>query len=110
MSKREQARLKGSNPEQFREALTKFASDPSFREEAMRSPEIVQENFKLSLEELQALRQVAIMSGADVSEVDKVRAKVFANRAGRVEATDVDVSCCSCCCCCCGETAVQTIA
>lgn len=108
MAEERQARLKGSNPEVFREALTRFASDPSFREEATRNPELVQENFKLSLEELQALRQVAIMSGADVSEVDKARAQVFERLAGRVKAVDVDVSCCSCCCCCCGETAVLT--
>ena len=104
--------IREKHPDQFREAISRFAGDAEFREEAMSNPEVVQDNFKLSLEELQALRQVAILSGADVSNVDRLRIdsiRKFVER-GDLAAVDVDVSCCSCCCCCCGETAVLTIA
>jgi hypothetical protein len=89
----------------FKSALTKLASDPDYRSKAQQDPELIQKDYGLSVKELQALRQVALLSGADVSQVDALRGKEIANRSTE-EAAAVDVSCCSCCCCCCGETAV----
>jgi hypothetical protein len=91
----------------FRSALTKLASDPDYRQKAQKEPELIERDFALNVKELQALRQVAVLSGADVSVVDVFRGSKISERA-RIgnPAEDVDVSCCSCCCCCCGETAV----
>ena len=94
---------------EFRKALTKLSSDPAYRERATKNPEVVVNDFKLSLKELQALRQVAVMSGADVKAVNRVRSDLIAKGVTSVSATNVDVSCCSCCCCCCGETAVAPL-
>jgi len=98
---------------QFQKALTKLSSDPTYRKEATTKPALITKDFKLSLQELTALRQVAILSGANIRAVDKIRAKEYGRPIGRVRpiggaAADVDVSCCSCCCCCCGETAVAS--
>jgi hypothetical protein len=101
--------------EDFRRALGRLATDTDYRERATRSPELITESFQLSVRELVALRHVAILSGADVSEVDRVRAAAIERRAtGELqlpptEAIDIDISCCSCCCCCCGETAVVSL-
>lgn len=89
---------------EFSKVLTKLANDSGYREKATYDPSIITRDFKLALKELQALRQVAIMSGADCRAINKFRAGEFAARADLL--CDVDVSCCSCCCCCCGETAV----
>lgn len=90
---------------QFQAALTQLSSDRSYRERAVADPSVITSDYKLSLKELQALRQVAVLSGADVAVVDRFRADSIAR--GGVNALDsVDVSCCSCCCCCCGDTAV----
>jgi hypothetical protein len=89
----------------FQQALVKLSSDPEYRTAATQDPGLITSDFKLSLKELQALRQVAVLSGADVKVVDKFRVDSI-NRG--VNALDsVDVSCCSCCCCCCGDTAVS---
>lgn len=99
----------------FRRALARLATDTEYRERATREPELVTENFELSVRELVALRHVAILSGADVSQVDRVRASAIERRAAGelrlpdAEAIDIDISCCSCCCCCCGETAVVSL-
>ena len=92
----------------FAQVLTKLASDPGYREIAIADPSIITRDFKLSLKELQALRQVAVMSGADITNVNRYRVAEFAARAN-LAAPDIDISCCSCCCCCCGETAVALI-
>lgn len=91
---------------QFSEVLTKLASDPVYRQRTLADPKLITTDYRLSLKELQALRQIAIMSGADVRSVNRLRANEFLARAA---VTDVDVSCCSCCCCCCGETAVAPL-
>jgi hypothetical protein len=105
-------------PDEFRKALSRLATDADYREKAQKNPAIIVRDFKLSLRDLQALRQVAVLSGADVTAVNKVRAKEMARLApefavvgkGALAATDIDISCCSCCCCCCGETAVLSVA
>jgi len=93
------------NRDQFREVLTRLANDSSFRAQATADPALITSNFRLSLKELQALRQVAVLSGADVSTVDRVRITSISET--RPSLDSVDVSCCSCCCCCCGDTAVS---
>ena len=101
--------------QEFQKALSKLSGDPTYRKAATGKPAMITKDFKLTLQELTALRQVAIMSGANVKAVDRVRGKEYSRLAGASRlvvrpgvATDVDVSCCSCCCCCCGETAVAS--
>ena len=95
------------NPATFKKALNKLATDKTFREKALRSPEALTTEFKLSVHELRALRQAAVMSGADMKQIDATRSRAI--KAGLASANlaadwDVDISCC--CCCCCGETSV----
>lgn len=90
----------------FKAALTRLASEPDYRQRAIEDPEIIQRDFSLDIRELQALRQAAVMSGADVRAVDSLRGRQIAEGTARMR-DDVSVSCCSCCCCCCGETAVS---
>jgi hypothetical protein len=94
---------------EFSKVLSKLANDPAYREKATADPAVITREYKLTLKELQSLRQIAVMSGADITAVNKFRVSEFAARAD-LAATDVDVSCCSCCCCCCGETAVEMLA
>ncbi len=100
-----------AEPDQFRQALTRLASDPAYREQASAEPSIITKDFRLGLRELQALRQVAIMSGADVTAVNRLRAEAISKGANQspMAQSDINISCCSCCCCCCGETAVVTL-
>lgn len=93
----------------FKKALTKLASDVAYRNKAIHDPNIITHDFKLSLEELESLRNAAEMSGADISQVRKLRAQSFQSLSAQPLATArirINISCCSCCCCCCGETAV----
>ncbi len=93
----------------FRKALTTLANDADFRARATKDPTLITKQFHLNLKELHALRQAAVMSGADIKAVDRVQGNDIASRAAQFELAkkaDWDVSCCSCCCCCCGETAL----
>lgn len=95
------------NPATFKKALNKLATDKAFRDKALKSPEALTTEFKLSVHELRALRQAAVMSGADVKQIDAIRSRAI--KAGLASGSlaadwDVDISCC--CCCCCGETSV----
>jgi hypothetical protein len=98
----------------FKKALTKLAGDVAYRNKAIHDPNIITHDFKLSLAELEALRNAAEMSGADLTQVRKVRAQSFSTHATATvsaaavsaAALRINISCCSCCCCCCGETAV----
>jgi hypothetical protein len=96
--------VRPTSSDNFKAALTKLASDNTYRNAAIKDPGLILNDFKLSLKELSALRSVAAMSGADIRAVDSLAARAIAARADS-DSTDVDVSCCSCCCCCCGETA-----
>ena len=90
----------------FQAALTRLATDSDYRQQATEDPSLITTDYKMSLKELQALRQVAVLSGADTRVVDRFRADLIGR--GAAGALDsVDVSCCSCCCCCCGDTAVS---
>lgn len=96
----------------FKKAISKLSADSDYRNRAMKDPSLVTHDFKLSLSELEALRNAAELSGADLTAVRKVRASSFEHLAATpiqrlgAKVSDVNVSCCSCCCCCCGETAV----
>jgi len=90
----------------FQQVLKRLSSDPDYRQRAVGDPNLITSDYKLSLKELQALRQVAVLSGADVSVVDRVRSSEI-SRGAVAQLESVDVSCCSCCCCCCGDTAVS---
>jgi hypothetical protein len=95
---------------EFKKALTQLASDDDYRLKATKDPKLIEHDFKLTVKELHALREAAVLSGADVRAVDALRGKEIAARASKTdELSDEDefsISCCSCCCCCCGETAV----
>lgn len=99
------------NDKTFKSALSKLSSDANYRLKAIADPNIISTDFQLSINQLRTLREVAIMSGADIKKVDELQCHIIAGsitRPGGINA-DVDVSCCSCCCCCCGETAVETV-
>jgi hypothetical protein len=98
--------MKPREPAQFREVLARLATDTAYRASAMADPNVILEDYRLTLKELQILRQAAIMSGADTSSVNRVRVSAMRGQIADLSATDVDVSCCSCCCCCCGETSL----
>jgi hypothetical protein len=96
-----------SDPKNFKAALNRLGSDAAFRDAVTKNPEKLTKDFQLSIQELQALRQAAVLSGVDAKTIDITRAKAIGDFAGRGDLAagfDVNVSCC--CCCCCGETAV----
>ncbi len=96
-----------SNPATFKKALNKLGSDNVFREQAMKNPETLTKDFHLSIKELQGLRQAAILSGVDMTAINRARADEISRFAGThpgIAKDDINISCC--CCCCCGETAV----
>ena len=110
------ADLKPPEGGDFKRALTKLAGDAAYRNKAIHDPNIITHDFKLSFLELEQLRNAAELSGADLTEVTKIRANSFQHFSG-VPAVhtaalkiNINVSCCSCCCCCCGETAVTSSA
>jgi hypothetical protein len=94
---------------QFADVLARLAADKAYRDQATKDPDLIANDYKLTLQELSSLRQVAILSGADTTQVSRVRAVEFAARAEGGGVADWSVSCCSCCCCCCGETAVAPV-
>ena len=96
-----------SNPKNFKAALSKLGADKAFRAQVEKNPAVLTKEF-LSLTELNALRQVALLTGADITQINKVRATgIAATNRAQLAAIDIDVSCC--CCCCCGETAVLRV-
>lgn len=95
-----------SNAATFKKALNRLGTDKEFRDKALKNPEVLTNEFQLSVMQLRALRQAATLSGADMKQIDSVRTRtVKAGLATGLAADwDIDISCC--CCCCCGETAV----
>ena len=93
-------------PSDFKRALTRLATDVEYRKETMSRPEVILQDYRLTVRELENLKDVAKLSGADITAVNRLRASEITRGIGT--AADVDVSCCSCCCCCCGETSVVT--
>ena len=95
-----------SDPQTFKAALNRLGSDDAFRTAVERDPEALTRDYNLSIQQLHALRQAAILSGVNMTTIEATRIRAIdeLNRAGNPLAVDVNVSCC--CCCCCGETAV----
>lgn len=84
----------------FSDALRRFSSDETFRNQAINAPEKVNQEFPdLTLDELAGLRSAARLSGVDMTAID-----ASANPSGGITA---DACCCSCCCC--GEAGSVTI-
>ena len=94
---------KKSSPANFKKALNRLSTDREFRDRAVAKPEILTTEFSLSVKELHALRSAAVLSGADMRQIQKVRGTEIA-RGLALPDIDIDISCC--CCCCCGETSV----
>ncbi len=87
----------------FKDALTRLATDSSFRDEATNNPARVVEEFELTREELRALANAAKVSGADMTQVDAILGQTVASQPPANPA-DWSVSCC--CCCCCGTEGI----
>lgn len=121
---------KKARSEEFKLALSTLASDSEFRSRAERDPSMLTDQFpELGVGEFRALREVAVMSGADVTYVDGLawdnlyKTQIpdeFIDHGSSTgtapgshsssTATDggVAVTACCCCCCCCGEASVVT--
>jgi hypothetical protein len=94
---------------EFKRALVMFANNAAYRERAQKDPGLILKDFALTKPELDALGTAAILSGADVHEIDKARLNAMQADVGvhpDITGGRWSISCCSCCCCCCGETAV----
>ena len=65
-----------------REQFRKLASDAAYRIKATRDPNLITQDFKLSLAELEALRDAAEMSGADLSRGQKSTRPVLSTAFG----------------------------
>lgn len=100
----------------FKTVLTKLASNPTFRQQMLTTPANLTKTYpSLTKLQLEALRDCAILSGANIASINKVRAAAISTAGAQAAAgaivigghsTGWSISCCSCCCCCCGETAV----
>lgn len=91
------------NVANFKKALNRLSTDKEFRDRAVTKPEVLTTEFRLSVKELHALRSAAVLSGADMKQIQRVRGTQIAQGIGIAD-VDIDISCC--CCCCCGETSV----
>jgi hypothetical protein len=100
-------------PGQFKSVLTKLVNDDTYSAAALASPGIILSDFpQLTTLELSALRDYAILSGADISAVNAARAASIASAAaddrglvvggsgvGVPVAVGLSISCCCSCCC-----------
>src|SRR5205085_1923725 len=77
------------NRNTFQEVLTRLSTDNDYRNKAQTDPSILTTDYKMSLKELQALRQVAILSGADTKVVDRVRVDAISRAASSLDSVDV---------------------
>jgi hypothetical protein len=93
--------VKATEGGQFRDALRRIATDTAYRNSAIQDPRKVLTDFKLSMQDLRALRDAAVLSGADVSQVDKILSQA--------ELGPVPADACCCSCCCCGEAGVDVV-
>lgn len=94
----------GGGKSPFREVLTRLSTDKGYLQSATANPMKLLEDFpELTIQELDALRDAAILSGADVSNVDPLHARITGARPGSGESLGGDITAC-CCCCCCGTT------
>ena len=96
------AGLGGSGASQFKAVLTKLATDKGYLQATTKDPRKLLKDYpQLTIQELGALRDAAVLSGADVSAVDPLHADVAGARPGSGATLGGDGCCC---CCCCGVT------
>ncbi len=89
--------------ESFRDALRRFSCDSAYVARALNQPSLILQDFPaLSMQDLDSLRDAAVLSGVDVSSIDPIIDGV-ASRAGATPTLGGDGCCC---CCCCGVTGV----
>ena len=93
----------------FGRALKRCVTDSTFYNAAIATPATITNTFpKLSKQELEVLRDCAIMSGANIAAINKVRDAAISNAASHDTGVLVNSSgqvigfafaCCCCCCC-----------
>jgi hypothetical protein len=93
----------------FRNALRALSVNHTFASQAIQNPSMVTKAYpSLNTLQLEALRECAILSGANVAAINKVRAAAISstssiNAAGAVVVSGHSVgwypTCCCCCCC-----------
>ena len=93
----------GGTSGQFKSVLTKLATDKGYLQSATRDPQQLLRDYpQLTIQELDALRDAAVLSGVDMSNIDPLHAKIATAKPGE-PAVGGDITAC-CCCCCCGVT------
>lgn len=86
----------------FRVVLTRLATDKGYLKVTTSDPKKLLADYPdLTMAELDALRDAAVLSGADLSKVDPLHSQSAAARPGSGVALGGDGCCC---CCCCGVT------
>lgn len=100
----------GGQESSFRKVLTKLSTDKGYLSAASADPKMLIKDYpELTIQELDALRDAAILCGADVTNVDPLHSNLASARPGSGDALGGDITAC-CCCCCCGTTgAVERI-
>ena len=92
----------GGGDSSFKSVLIKLATDKAYLHAATERPGTLLKDFpELTIQELDALRDAAVLSGADVSKIDPLHGAIAQARPGSGEALGGDGCCC---CCCCGTT------
>jgi len=95
--------LGGASDTAFRAVLKRLSQDQSYRQDTTANPKKVLEDFPgLTLQELDSLRDAAVLSGVDMMEIAPLHDKIANMRFGQ-QLGDGDITAC-CCCCCCGVT------
>lgn len=93
----------GGAANQFKAVLTKLASDKGYLQSATMDPkQLLRDYPDLTIQELDALRDAAVLSGVDMSNIDPLHVKIAGIKPGQ-PAIGGDITAC-CCCCCCGVT------
>jgi len=93
----------GGAPSQFRAVITKLASDKGYLQSAINDPKQLLVDYPdLTIQELDALRDAAVLSGVDMSNIDPLHVKIAGTKPGQ-PGIGGDITAC-CCCCCCGVT------
>lgn len=95
--------LGGSDGGGFRAVLKRLSQDQAYLQETTTNPRKILEDFPdLTLQELDSLRDAAVLSGVDVREIEPLHDGIANMRFGQALG-DGDITAC-CCCCCCGVT------
>lgn len=96
----------GASGSRFRDVLTRLATDKGYLKATTDQPSKLLNDYPgLTVQELDALRDAAVLSGADLSKVDPLHAQMAAKRPGTGASLGGNGCCC---CCCCGTTGQVT--